>query len=90
MEMIRKAFRFTGIVQFVGFRYTARHLARNLGVTGWVKNERDGSVSMEAQGSKEQLEQLLKGLDGGRYIRIDHIEERDLPIQEENDFHVKQ
>ena len=73
----------------MGFRYTARQLARNLGITGWVKNEPDGSVSMEAQGGREQLDMLLEGLNKGRYIRIDHIEEKELPTQEESDFCVR-
>ena len=39
-----------GRVQGVGFRYTTKMLADQLGVTGSVKNESDGSVSIEAMG----------------------------------------
>jgi acylphosphatase len=41
---------FTGRVQGVGFRSTARTIARAFAVTGWVRNEVDGSVTMEVQG----------------------------------------
>lgn len=50
-EMIRKRLQFYGRVQGVGFRYTAIRAANSLGVSGWVRNERDGSVTVEAQGS---------------------------------------
>ena len=47
---IREHIRFTGYVQGVGFRYRLSHLAQRYGVTGWVRNEYDGSVSAELQG----------------------------------------
>lgn len=49
-EVIRKRIRFFGSVQGVGFRYRAKHAAASVGATGWVRNEYDGSVSMEIQG----------------------------------------
>lgn len=54
MEKIRKQYTFTGHVQGVGFRYSAQYLAQAIGVTGWVKNEWDGTVVMEAQGTRPQ------------------------------------
>ena len=50
MAEIRRRVRFHGRVQGVGFRYTARFAAESLGLTGWVKNEWDGSVLMEVEG----------------------------------------
>ena len=58
MKKIRQQLRFTGHVQGVGFRYTAYHLAQNIGITGWVYNDYDGSVLMQAQGTKEQISSL--------------------------------
>src|SRR3712207_4878468 len=40
---------FVGEVQGVGFRWTARHAADACGCTGWVRNESDGSVTLELQ-----------------------------------------
>ena len=37
MEEVRKRMTFYGRVQGVGFRYTAKHLAHSLGLTGWVE-----------------------------------------------------
>lgn len=47
--------RYEGEVQGVGFRWTSKRLANELGLTGWVRNEPDGSVSMELQGNEEQV-----------------------------------
>jgi len=46
-NMVRKHINFHGWVQGVGFRYHARHAAELYGCTGWVRNEWDGSVTME-------------------------------------------
>lgn len=56
--MQRHRTRFTGRVQGVGFRATTQAIASRLGLTGWVRNEPDGSVLMEAQGSAAVLPDL--------------------------------
>ena len=74
---------FTGYVQGVGFRWRARHAANNYGCTGWVKNEWDGSVTMEIQGTEEQIDMVLQAINNGRYIEIDRMESRTVPVDEE-------
>ena len=44
-----------GRVQGVGFRWSAVREAKSRGITGFVKNQYDGSVYIEAEGSQEQL-----------------------------------
>ena len=78
--MIRKRIVFSGWVQGVGFRYRARHAAELLGATGWVRNEYDGSVTMEIQGTEEQIDQVLIAIRRGMYIRIDHMDSRTIPV----------
>ncbi|MBI9020457.1 MAG: acylphosphatase [Verrucomicrobia bacterium] len=62
MKSQRITVRYEGRVQGVGFRFTAIRLARDLDVTGWVKNEFDGSVSMVAEGEEDQLMALLQAI----------------------------
>ncbi|MFA0752020.1 MAG: hypothetical protein SLRJCFUN_002423 [Candidatus Fervidibacter sp.] len=55
-----------GIVQGVGFRYFVVHHAHHIGgITGYVRNLRDGSVEVVAEGEKERLEQFLTYLRQG-------------------------
>lgn len=67
---ICREFHFTGSVQGVGFRWTAKRLADRLGLAGWVRNNRDGSVTVVAMGPEDDVAELLTGLDAefGPYI----------------------
>lgn len=89
MSDIRKHIIFHGRVQGVGFRYTARYLAQPLGLTGWVKNEWDGTVEMEIQGREEEISQMLAGLNRGRFISIDWMDIKEIPLEKESGFHVR-
>lgn len=80
MGTIRKHMKAYGRVQGVGFRYSACYSAARLGLTGWVRNEWDGSVEMEVQGSEELIREFLKTLNSGRFIRIENIEEEIIPL----------
>lgn len=88
MAEIRKRLVFHGRVQGVGFRYRARHLAGAMGLTGWVKNEYDGTVRMEVQGSETMIYKLMEGLNRGSYISIDWIDDEEIPVEPERGFHV--
>ena len=48
-----------GHVQGVGFRYYTFKRAREINVTGYVKNLPDGTVEIEAEGDRSQLEELI-------------------------------
>lgn len=80
---------FTGSVQGVGFRYRAAYSARSLGLTGWVRNEYDGSVAMEVQGERSAIGALLAALGRERFIEIERIESAELPpVPRERSFEV--
>ncbi|MCI5698844.1 MAG: acylphosphatase [Lachnospiraceae bacterium] len=89
MEKIRRQYTFTGRVQGVGFRYNAKYAADLLGLTGWVSNDWDGRVTMEVQGTEEDIDRLILRLQSHRWIRIDYISKRNLPLKEENGFRVR-
>ena len=78
----RKHLVFYGWVQGVGFRYRAEHAAARCGVTGWVRNDPGGTVTMEIQGTEEQIDKVIIAVEQGRYIRIDHIEAGTIPVIE--------
>ena len=83
--MIRKRFVFNGRVQGVGFRYLTRRAADLIGVTGRVRNEADGSVTLEIQGTEEQVDGVMLALKHmiikrGRYVRIESIDEEEVPL----------
>lgn len=84
--MIRKHYWFSGRVQGVGFRYYAYYIAQSLGVTGWVRNNWDDRVEMEAQGTREDLAQMVEMLNAQRYIYIESIQDKIIPLEEENSF----
>jgi acylphosphatase len=69
-KLVRVQVRFVGRVQGVGFRATCRDIASGHAVTGWVRNEADGSVVLEAQGSAEAVEVYLRAVEAtmGRFI----------------------
>lgn len=79
---IRTAVRYLGRVQGVGFRATARAIARPLPVTGLVRNEPDGTVWLEAQGQPGDVEAYLDELSRSMQGRIDRANREDLPVQE--------
>ncbi len=81
-ERIRRRIVFTGWVQGVGFRYRARHAAQLYGCTGWARNEWDGSVLMEIQGEEEQIDRVILAIEAGRYVRIENMDSRRIPLQE--------
>ncbi len=66
-----------GDVQGVGFRYYASEMARNLGLTGWMKNASDKTVEGEIEGEEKLLEEFLEWAKGGpRWARVEKVEAR--------------
>ena len=83
MNRVRKHITFYGWVQGVGFRYRARHAAELYGCTGWVRNEWDGSVTMEIQGTEDAIDKVILAIEAGRYVRIENMDSRTIPVETE-------
>jgi len=62
------AFRVSGRVQGVGFRWFVKQTADGLGLTGWVRNEPDGSVRGEAEGEAGLLKEFAATLRRGNRL----------------------
>lgn len=89
MAEVRKHIVFHGRVQGVGFRYTAKYLARSLRLTGWVKNEWDGTVTLEVQGREALIQKLLVGLNSNQFITIEWMDTEEIPLEQESNFKVR-
>ena len=75
--MIAKHINFTGRVQGVGFRFTARRAANRRQLTGFVRNVPDGTVEMLAQGRSEDIDDCIQDLKEyfAGYLKETRIEE---------------
>jgi len=74
--MERRRIQFTGRVQGVGFRATTRSIAAGFAVSGWVRNEADGSVVAEVQGEGVEIDRFLGAVGDrmGRFIKGQTVE----------------
>lgn len=81
---------FSGAVQGVGFRFSARNLAAKHKIKGWVMNIPDGSVKLLAEGSREDLDNFLHDLkdEFKRYID-DYILQEKETHGDYKDFQIK-
>jgi acylphosphatase len=78
-EQSIKHLRITGIVQGVGFRWSLSSQARRLGLTGWVRNRRDGSVEALVAGRAADVAELVRWAHRGPpAASVDGVEE--LPV----------
>lgn len=87
--MIRRHFIFYGSVQGVGFRWRAAHAAGQYRCTGWCRNNWDGSVIMEIQGAEEDIDHVILAIERGRYVEIQNIEVKTIPVIEERGFRTE-
>ena len=71
-----------GLVQGVFFRYSTRKVARNLGLTGIVKNLPDASVYIEAEGPEDKLIELLKfAKKGPKSAKVESVKYEYMEVQ---------
>ncbi|MBR1456825.1 MAG: acylphosphatase [Oscillospiraceae bacterium] len=88
--VIRRHVVLRGWVQGVGLRYRARWAAAACGCTGWVRNEYDGSVTMELQGTERQIDEVILAVERGAYVRIEDMDSRSIPVvRGETGFHTR-
>ena len=82
--------RVTGKVQNVGFRYYTVQAAKDFNIDGFVKNQMDGSVYIEAEGENDALEGFISWCRRGpHYARVDGFEIQEQPLMGYDGFKVK-
>jgi acylphosphatase len=64
-DFVAEAWRVSGRVQGVGFRYFVRSQASQLGLVGWVANHEDGDVEVHAYGEKDAMYRFRAALGTG-------------------------
>jgi acylphosphatase len=80
----------SGRVQGVGFRWFVEREAGTIGVTGWVRNCKNGDVEVMATGTREQHITLRRKLqEGPRAARVDHVSESGEPLLETQSFRIE-
>ena len=85
----------TGRVQGVFYRVSTRDKASELGLSGFVKNRADGSVEIEACGSREKLENLVswcrEGPSGARVdnLKVEWLEEEGRETEDLQGFVIR-
>jgi acylphosphatase len=81
MERVAVHLRISGRVQGVGYRWWACGEARRLGLAGWVRNRRDGSVEVLATGPGPAVEELIalcrRGPAGAQVTAVESSEAED-------------
>ena len=86
---IRKEFHFEGNVQNIGFRFEVQSHAKPLGITGYAKNNDDGTVTAQLQGNLEDINRVISDLQNIDRIQIDSMTEKEIPLDYyENDFYI--
>lgn len=79
-----------GKVQGVFYRASTQNKAKSLGLTGYVKNETDGSVSIIASGSEDQIKDLVTWCKTGvELARVDHISYESIDNMKFSSFEIK-
>ena len=79
-----------GRVQGVFFRASTKTKADELGVKGFVRNENDGSVYIEAEANESTLQQFSEWCkQGPRNARVDHVDIQEKELMSFKDFAIQ-
>jgi len=79
-----------GKVQGVGFRFYTKKKANELNISGWVKNQADGTVYVEAEGEQQNLETFADWCQlGPEWAHVRKVDRQDIPVQGFDGFVVR-
>ncbi len=79
-----------GKVQGVFYRASTKEIADQLDIKGWVRNERDGSVLIEAEGTESQINSFLDWCrQGPQYARVEKITWKEKPLEGFHQFSIE-
>ncbi|MDX1582533.1 MAG: acylphosphatase [Thermoanaerobaculia bacterium] len=80
-----------GKVQGVGYRFFATRVARRLGLKGWIRNLRDGTVDAAVEGESDSIDEWIEEIrEGPRYAEVTKIDQESKAYQGKfGEFDVK-
>jgi acylphosphatase len=82
--------RVSGRVQGVSFRWEAQQRAERLGLTGWVRNEPDGSVAAHLEGPVSAVESMVDWCrQGPSYARVERVTVTDVADTGDEEFRIR-
>ena len=90
--MVKHAYiKVRGTVQGVNFRTATKNTALDMGLVGYVRNEADGSVYIEAEGEEDNLNEFIEWCrQGTEWAKVDGVETRLSEIlTEQEDFSIE-
>lgn len=75
MGEITRQLRITGLVQGVAYRAWTQGMAHHLGLSGWVRNEGDGSVKALISGPEQAVDEMITACwDGPGAARVTNVQ----------------
>lgn len=81
-ENVCARIRIEGRVQMVGFRWFARQWADDLGLSGWVRNDPDGTVECEVEGNSQTVETFVDRMkEGPKASRVEEVRVDSKPFE---------
>ena len=90
MAQIARHVRATGRVQAVFYRAWCQAQARELSISGWVRNCPDGSVEAHVQGEESAVQRMTERMRSGpANARVDDIAIEDAPVGDSGRFELK-
>jgi acylphosphatase len=79
-----------GKVQNVGFRYFTNKRAMEFNISGFVKNQSDGTVYIEAEGAEDELNTFLDHVkQGPKWGRVDDVKLQEAPVNGDEGFSIR-
>lgn len=88
--LIRRRVTVSGRVQGVFYRASCRRKADDYGVSGWVRNNADGTVEAAFEGSQEAVDAMCRWCESGpTYADVHHVTIVDEPVGHDTRFHIR-
>lgn len=89
-QMVRYMIKVSGRVQGVFYRASTKETADKLGIKGWIRNEPDGSVLIEAEGTPQQMDAFVMWCrQGPQFAHVKQVNQEEKPVQGFQDFSIQ-